>query len=697
MSAMTRRGFAQSIWCSLAAACAPSRSAREPRMGAETLHPAFGTFGVALENRDLSVRPGDDFNRYCSGCWLDAAQIPADRSSWGTGSILADRVMQELKAMIESRTGRPHVVGDDEQKAAEFYNAYLDVDGIDRRGMGPARARLNAIADLRSHAEVWAFASRFGVVTYFPSPLGANFPIVMYTGVDARDPDRYCVTLTHAGLGLPDRDYYLRDDGDFPTLRDQYRAHIARQLTLAAQADADTKARAILALEIETAHRHWPAERRRDIEATYNRLTRAELIALNPAFPWSDGLQSAGLDHLDTIIVAEIDAIGPLAQLVLDTPVETWRAYLTFHFMRTFAPVLPSAIDAEDFNFFGRVLNGQATPRDRWKRAIAMLGALLGDAVGKSYVERRFSPSAKAQAETLVEQLRSAFGRRIEQLGWMSAETKRLAHEKLRTFRPKLGYPERWRDYAALDIRPGDAFGNLERAIEHEWRRQIARLDHPGDRSAWFLPTFTVDAYYNPEWNEIEFPAAILQPPFFDPAADAAVNYGAIGAVIGHEMGHGFDDQGARRDAQGRLRNWWSQDDVRRFNALGDRLAVQYDGYAPLPGIHVNGRLTLGENIADLGGLQVAYEAYRASLDGRPAPVIDGLTGEQRFFIAYGQIWKRAMREEALRNLILSDTHSPPQFRVNGVVRNHDAWYAAFDVQPGDALYLAPADRVLIW
>lgn len=699
MDTITRRLFAASSLLLLSSACGSARHtpglASSPALSAR--HPQFGTFGVDLDNRDLSARPGDDFYRYCSGRWLDAAQIPADRSSWGTGSILTERVLNDVKALIESIAASPLAPGSNEQKIADFYRAFMRSEQIDRSGMAPAQASLEAISEIRTHAELWSFACRYGVITYFPTPVGANFPIIMYTGVDARDPDRYCLTLSHAGLGLPDRDYYLRQDGEFPALRAQYRIHVERQLAFAGQRDAAAKAQAILSLETEIAHRHWPLERRRDVGATYNKLARAELIALNPDFPWSTGFQRAGVDHLDTFIAAEIDTIKPLTQLVLETPVTTWKAYLTFHLIRAFASVLPAAIDAEDFGFFGRTLNGQPAPRQRWKRAIGALGPLLGDAVGKAYVERHFSPSAKAHAEQLVENMRQAFGARIDQLPWMSPETKVAAREKLRSFRPKIGYPDRWRDYSQLEIRPGDAFGNVERAIEHEWRRQISRLEAPVDRGEWFLTTFTVDAYYNPDWNEIQFPAAILQPPFFDASADPAVNYGAIGAVIGHEMGHGFDDQGARRDARGRLRDWWSEPDVARFEGLGDRLTAQYDTYSPLPGMHVNGRLTLGENIADLGGLQVAYEAYRRSRAGRSPAVIDGVSGDQRFFLAYGQIWKRAWREEALRNLLLSDTHAPPQYRVNGVVRNHDAWYEAFGVRPGDALYLPSSERVLIW
>ncbi len=690
MVVLTRRALTASSFAFLLSSCAtPPPSAPAPSPAPAPPRPRFGSFGVELSNRDLSVKPGDDFNRFCNGHWFATTQIPADRTSWGSGSILSDQVIHDLKGLIEATAASGGAPGGNEQKIADFYRAFMDTDAINMKGLAPIQPDLEAIAAVRTHGQVWALACRPG--------FSVNFPIGMYPSLDARDPDKYCITLTQAGLGMPDRDYYLRTDGQFPQLRDQYKAHIARQLTNAGQADAEAKAQAILALEIQIAQRHWAIERRRDVVATYNKKTRAELIALNSRFPWADGLSSAGVGELETFVVAELDTMAPLSQLVLATPIDTWKAYLTFHTIHANAPVLPAAIDDENFAFFGHTLNGQPQQRERWKRAISAIDTSLGEAAGKLYVDRYFPASSKAQMQELVENMRRAYGARIDQLAWMSAETKAAAHEKLRTFRPKIGYPDRWRDYSRYEVRAGDAFGNAQRSSAYEWNRQIERINRPTDRDEWGITTFTVDAYYNPTWNEIVFPAAILQPPYFDPAADPAVIYGGIGAIIGHEMGHGFDDQGARQDARGVLRDWWNAEDVRRFNALGDKLVAQYNTYSPLPGIHVNGRLTLGENIGDLGGLQVAREAYLISLNGQPAPVIEGFTGDQRFFLGYGQIWKRLTRDEALRNLILADPHSPPQYRVNGVVRNHDAWYAAFNVQPGDALYLAPADRVLIW
>ncbi len=505
------------------------------------------------------------------------------------------------------------------------------------------------------------------------------------------------MVITHAGLGLPDREYYRRSDGEFPATRAAYEAHIARMLTLANIPNAPAKARAVVALETQIAERHWPAERRRERAQTYNKRTRAQVLAIAPNFPWEAGFETAGLGAVRDFVVAELDAMRPLADLVMATPVDTWRSYLAYHYLHNSAHILPTPIDDENFAFHGTTLNGQPQQRERWKRAVDALDGALGEAVGEIYVSRHFQESAKRQMEQLVENLRTAYGRRIDQLTWMSAETKVAAREKLATFRPKIGYPDTWRDYSALDIRANDAFGNARRAAVFEWNRNVSRINERTDREEWGMTPQTVNAYYNPVFNEIVFPAAILQPPFFDPNADAAVNYGAIGGVIGHEMGHGFDDQGAQSDAQGVLRQWWNDGDIARFRVLGDRLAAQYDAFEPLPGIRVNGRLTLGENIGDCGGLQVAHEAYRVSLNGATPPAIGGVTGEQRFFLGWGQVWKTLIRDARLRNQVLSDPHSPAQYRVNGVVRNLDAWYAAFDVQPSDALYLAPADRVQIW
>ncbi len=684
MQNLTRRTLATSTLALIVAGCGRSNST-----AAAPTTPQIGTFGVDLTARDLNVKPGDDFNNFCNGTWLRTKEIPADRVSWGAFDELQDKSEVDTLALLQDIARRGGQRGSNEQKLADFFNAYLDTAGITQKGMTPIAADLAAIAAAQTIQDIVTIAAR-------PDIFG-TFPIALAIDLDAKDPDKYAVLVTHRGLGLPDREYYRRSDGQFPQIRQQYRDHIARQLGLAGQSDGAAKAQAILALETQIAERHWTIERRRDVTATYNKKTRAELIALNPAYPWEAALHAAGLDAAQNIIVRQLSAMAPLSRLVMSTPVDTWKAYLTYHCIRANAAVLPTPIDNENFAFFGHTLNGQPQQRERARRAIYATNGALAEALGPFYVARHFTPTAKTQMDALVENMRRAYGARIDQITWMSAATKTAAHEKLRTFRPKIGYPTRWRDYSAYEVRAGDAFGNNKRAAVFDWNRQASRINQRTDKDEWDITVIEVNAYYNPTWNEIVFPAAILQAPFFDPNADPGVNYGSVGAVIGHEMGHGFDDQGAKSDAQGVLRDWWSPADVRAFTALGDRLAAQYNTFTPFPGIHVNGRLTLGENIGDNGGLQVAHEAYKISLNGQPAPEIEGFTGDQRFFMGYGQIWREKLRDEAMRNQILSDPHAPGRYRINGAVHNLDEWYAAFNVQPGEALYLAPADRVQIW
>jgi putative endopeptidase len=576
-----------------------------------------------------------------------------------------------------------------QQKIADYYNSFLNQEAIDARGMEPVREELAQIAALRSHEETIRLIATPGIAV--------NSPIAIFVGLDERNPDRYVTNMSHAGLGLPEREYYRRTDGEFPNIRSAYVAHIQRTLALAGLDNPGRRAQAVMALETQIAERHWPIADRRDRSRTYNLKTRAEVRALAPRFPWDAAFEASGLGGVQEIVISELSAMGPLAQLFMATPVSTWKSYLSYHLLRANAAVLPKNLDDEVFDFYGRTLNGQPQQRERWKRAVQAVNGSLGEAVGQIYVQRHFPPEAKAQMLELVENLRTAYGQRIDASTWMSAETKVVAREKLATFRPKIGYPDRWRDYSALEVRAGDAYGNAKRFQVFDWNYDLARLARPTDKDEWFMTPQTVNAYYNPVFNEIVFPAAILQPPFFDPNADPAVNYGAIGGVIGHEMGHGFDDQGAKSDAHGVLRDWWNADDVARFTAVTDRLVAQYDAFSPLEGINVNGRLTLGENIGDNGGLQVSYLAYTLSRNGAAAPVLDDMTGDQRFFLGWAQAWRQNIRDAALRNQILSDPHSPALYRCNGTVRNMDTWYAAFNVQPGDALYLAPADRVTIW
>jgi len=661
-----------------------------PPPAAPPLPPAakIGAFGLDLADRDMSVKPGADFYRYAVGHWLDNNQIPPDRTNWGTFAILDNEAEKQVKGLIEALPGDAPA-GSVQQKVGDFYRTYIDTAAIERAGLEPAREVLSAIDAARTHEDLAKLIGRPDV------PL--NAPIGIGITVDEKNPDRYIVGIGQSGLGLPDREYYLKDDATFKEIRAKYREHIGRMLALAGEKNAEAQAKQILALETQIARRHWPIEKRRERELTYNLRTRAELKKLAPQYPWDAQLESGGIGQQPEFVVAELDAVGKLGKLFQQTPVAQWRPYLKYHFLAGSASVLPKAIDDEKFDFYGRTLNGQQQQRERWKRAVDASDGSLGEAVGELYVAKYFPPEAKAKMLALVENLRAAYADRVKNLTWMTEGTKQVALKKLATFRPKIAYPDKWRDYSKLEVRAGDAYGNAMRAAEFNWHHDADRLGQPTDRDEWGMTPQTVNAYYNPTFNEIVFPAAILQPPFFDPNADPAVNYGAIGGVIGHEMGHGFDDQGAKSDERGVLRTWWQPADEASFKKLVDSLADQYGGYTAMPGLNVNGRLTLGENIGDLGGLSVAYAAYHRSLNGKEPPVIDGLTGDQRFFLSWAQAWRTLQRDQSLRNQVMSDPHSPPKFRVNGVVRNMDAWYAAFDVQPGDDLYLSPEKRVRIW
>ena len=645
-------------------------------------------WGVDLGARDLSVKPGDDFFRYADGHWLDTHTIPADRTRWGSFDELDERALAQVLTLVKALpTSAP--AGSNAQKVGDYYRAFLDQAGIDARGLEPARPALAAIAAARTPQELTRLMGR--------ADLDLLAPLRVSIGIDQKDPDRYAVILTQSGLGLPDRDYYLKTDAVYVTLREKYLAHITRLLGLIGEPNPAVEAQGILEIETRMAHLHWAAAKRRERELTYNPRTRAELEQGTPGFYWATLFGSAGVEAQPQFVVRELDAVQGLAKLFLDTPADVWRPYFKYHYVVGMAAVLPQAIDAEVFDFYGRALKGQQVQRARDKRAVRALDADLGEAVGALYVERYFPPSSKAQVAALVENLRASYAARIEALTWMSPATKKVALEKLAAFHPKLGYPDKWRDYAALSILPADAFGNAARAQLFEWQRQVRRLAEPTDRAEWGMTPQTINAYYNPTFNEVVFPAAILQPPFFDPHADPAVNYGGIGAVIGHEMGHGFDDQGSKSDARGVLRTWWLPEDTAAFQQRTGALAAQYDAFSVLPELKVNGRLTLGENIGDLGGLSVAYDAYQRALQGRAAPVRDGVSGAQRFFLAYAQVWRALDTDERIRSQVLSDPHSPARFRVNGVVRNMDPWYHAFNVQPQDKLYLKADERVRIW
>jgi putative endopeptidase len=651
--------------------------------------PQIGSWGFDIPGMDRSVKPGDDFFRFGGGTWLKTTPIPPDRSSWGSFNILRANAEDDVKAIVEEVSSHQNAPGSVEQKVADYYASYLDTNAIEKAGLEPVKADLAAIAAARSYEDVARLMARPDMDV--GGPIGAGITL------DQKNPDRYTVAIGQAGLGMPDRDYYLKDDPKFVETRAKYRAYIEAMLKLADYDGASRAADDILKLETAIATLHWPREKTRNRDLTYNPKTQAELKAFLPEYPVAEVLAAAEIPSQDFFVVRQTDALQGLAKLFHDTPVEVWRAYMTFHYLDSMADVLPVAFDNLNFDFNGHTLSGQPEKRDRWKRATTVLNAALGEAVGEVYVRKHFTAQAKAQMAQLVENLRSAYKTRIEKITWMSPETKQAAFRKLAKFRVKIGYPDKWRDYSTLEIKAGDPVGNRKRATIWEWRREANRLNKPTDRDEWGMTPQTVNAYYNSTFNEIVFPAAILQPPFFDPNADDAVNYGAIGGVIGHEMGHGFDDQGAKSDENGVLHTWWKDEDVARFKELTSALSKQYSQYEPLPGLHLNGDLTLGENIGDNGGLSVSHEAYLISLKGKKPKTIDGFTGDQRFFLAWTQIYRNNSRDEQLRQQVTSDPHSPSEFRVNGVVRNMDAWYDAFGVKAGDKLYLAPKDRVHIW
>jgi len=645
-------------------------------------------WGFDMTGMDKSAKPGDDFYKFANGTWISTNKIPADLTSWGSFTKLdVDTEVQVHAILEELKPGA--AAGSAEQKVHDYYRSFLDVDAIEKAGMGPAQSALNDIAAAKTHAEVARLMGR--------PDLGLDTPVNVGVTIDEKNPDRYIVFVTQSGLSLPDRDYYLKKDAQFNELRSKFVAHVERMLKLAGDEDAAKKAQSILEIETQIAQRHWPVEKRRERELTYNLRKRDELVKLASNYPWMDMLTAGGLQNQEEFVVAELDAVQSLAAFFTSVPVDRWRNYMRYHYLASNANVLPLALDDERFDFYGRTLNGQPEKRERWKRAVAAVDGSIGEVVGQLYVKKHFPPEAKEKMNDLVENLRKAYAQRIRGLSWMSEDTKKVALEKLETFRPKIGYPNKWRDYSDLEVRPGDAFGNSVRARVFSWNYDVARLAKPTDKDEWFMTPQTVNAYYNPTFNEIVFPAAILQPPYFDPKADIAINYGGIGGVIGHEMGHGFDDQGAKSDAQGVLRTWWKPDDEKAFKKLVDGLVDQYAQYEALPGLKLNGRLTAGENIGDLGGLTVAYAAYKLALNDKEAPVLDGFTGDQRFFLSWAQVWRELRRDESLRNVVMSDPHSPGLFRVQGVVRNMDQWYTAFDVKPEDKLYLAPEKRVKIW
>jgi putative endopeptidase len=648
---------------------------------------AIGDFGLDLSARNPAVKPGDDFFGYANGRWYDGFVIPADKSSFGPFDRLDELSKQRVRGIIEKAAQSHGAPGSPEQQIGDYYAAYMDQAAIEANGLTPAQPDLQRIAAARKGEDIARLFGEPGFATLFDVQLPPDF----------KNPDRYSIFISEATLGLPDREYYLKDDPTLKELRTKYLAYIAQMLQLAGVPDAQRKARDIMAFETAAAKVQWPIEKRRDVDAIYNPRSKAQLLAYAPGFPWQTFLDAQQLGARNEVVLGELTAIRDLAALFARTNVATLRDFLTFHYLSSHAPYLPKRFDEARFAFYGQAMRGQPQQRERWKRAVDAVDDSLGEAVGRLYVAEYFPPESKAKMQQLVADLEAALSRRIDALDWMTPPTKTHAHEKLAAFTPKIGYPDKWKDYSKLGVRRDDLLGNVRRASEWQWNYQVERLDKPVDRGEWQMTPQEINAYYNPSNNEIVFPAAILQPPFFDPNADAAVNFGAIGAVIGHEMGHGFDDQGRKFGPDGAMRDWWTPADAQVFTARTARLIKQFSDFEPLPGLKVNGANTVGENIGDLGGLNVAHEAYRISLQGRPAPVIDGLTGDQRFFLAYAQVWREKYRDGALREMVISNEHSPSQFRVNGPLPNIDDWYQAFDVQPGDKLYIQPQERVRIW
>ena len=649
--------------------------------------PRYGTWGVATEDMNTKVKPGDGFFEYAEGTWLKNHPIPADKTGAGYNYELPDEIEQQVKTMVEAETakaGSPIA-----QKIGDAYAAWMDEKGIEARGLEPAKPYL---------AKIDAVSNRAELVKLMAQPSYAA-PVYIGISTDQDDPTRYTAAAGQARLGLPTRDYYLLTGDKYDKIRKAYRQYIVDLSTLAGLSDPAGRADRILALETRLAKDQWTPERRRDPVATHNPMTRAQLMKLAPEFNWSDTLQSMGLAAAKKVDVAEPSAVTAAGKRIADVPLSTWKEYLTFRFLSDHANRLPHAFDAAHFGFYSRTLNDVPEQRARWKRGIAMLDGDIGEAVGQLYVAKYWPETTSRMADELVTDMREAYREKISNAAWMDAATRAKALEKLGTFDPRIGHPKKWIDYSALVVSPTDVLANGIASETFEWQLQLSRFPNAVDRGLWEMTPQTVNAYYDPTLNQITVPAAILQPPFFDASADPAVNYAETGATtIGHEMGHGFDDQGRQYDAQGRLRDWWTPATAAKYKVKADRLAAQFDTYEPIPGVHIKGRLTLGENLADLGGLETAYAAYRryVARHGEP-PVIDGYTGDQRFFIAYAQAWQGKRREGALRQQLLSNPHSPDQYRVDGIVRNFDPWYKAFNVQPGDKLYLPPAERVHVW
>jgi putative endopeptidase len=661
-----------------------------PAPGDDAAEPAAPVSGIDLTAMDTAVRPGDDFFAYVNGGWVKSAEMPADKSRYGVFDVLRDESQEAVKAIIEESATGDFPKGSDEQKVGDLYKSFLDWETRDARGVEPLQAELDRIEAIDSYDDLAVYFAEV-VKRDLDAPFGVGqLP-------DPKDPQRYAIAAGQSGLGLPDREYYLKDDEKSEEIRAKYVAHIAKMFELAGLPDGAEAADTVMALETRLASEHMTKEQSRRYLENYNKVENAELPALMPNFNWKGYLAELELAEVPDIVVFTTDYLSALDGIIVDTDLDTWKTYLTWSALNNTADRLTKAIDQQNFEFYQRTLSGVEQQREDWRRATRLVDAALGEVVGKVYVKRHFPPEAKERMLELVGNLVKAYEKSIKGLEWMSEETKAEALDKLSKFQPMVGYPDKWRDYSALEIEADDLYGNIERAAYAEFRRQRDRHDGPVDKLEWAMNPQTVNAYYHPLKNQIVFPAAILQPPFFNMEADDAVNYGAIGAVIGHEIGHGFDDSGSTFDGDGVLRNWWTDEDRAAFEERTGALVAQYDAFMPFEDLSVNGEFTQGENIGDLGGISIGLLAYKLSLDGKEPPVIDGFTGLQRVFLGFGQVWRGIIRDEELRRRIGTDPHSPAIYRTNGPVRSVPEWYEAFRVTEEDALYLPPEERVKIW
>lgn len=645
--------------------------------------------GVDVDNFDRSVRPQDDFYHYVNGTWLEKTEIPADKSAYGSFTEIRDKAARDLRAIVEDAANAEYKTpGSDLQKVGDFYLSFMDSTRAEDLGLTPIHRALSTVDDIETRGDLIRYFAH-ARKTRVGSPLG------FYVGQDAKNTTQYTLYLSQSGLGLPDRDYYFEEQ--FTNTRDKYVVYIENMHNLAGWVEGDREAQTIMTIETRLAEHQWTRVQNRDRNAVYNKYTLDEANELTPNVDWNVFLEAADISPIDDFIIRQPSYFEALDNAVVDVSIADWKTYLRFKVLANAAPYLPEKFVEASFDFYGRTLNGTEQNRPRWRRAVSSTNGVMGEMVGKLYVEEHYQQEARARMDEMIKNLRDAFEVAINELEWMSDETKAEAQAKLAKFTPKIGFPKKWKDYADLEIRSDDLIGNLNRSARVEYERMVNKLGKPIDKGEWFMTPQTVNAYYSPSMNEIVFPAGILQPPFFNVEADDAVNYGAIGAAIGHEFSHGFDDQGRKSDGDGNLRDWWTEQDGEEFQRRAAILGEQFSSFSPVEGMNVNGELTMGENIGDLAGLTMAYKAYKRSLGGNEAPVIDGFKGEQRFFLGWAQVWRRKYRDDSLRRYLVTDPHSPGEYRTNGILANMPEFYEAFEVQEGDAMYRPEDIRVKIW